>query len=143
MSTVTSSAPPATKNTMIDRIAARFEWVRATAAENSSGPKIPANFSNTAKNPKNSAVRSFGIKRGEHGSAQRLAAALYQADERGEHHEIAGGLHPEAEHADHRVEHERAEDRRLGADLRRHAPNRNAAGTPMNCVSSSAPISPP
>ena len=84
MSTVTSRAPPATKNRITDRIAARFDWVSATAAENSSGPKIPANFSNTAKNPKNSAVRSFGIRLAKTRSAQRLAAALHQADQRGE-----------------------------------------------------------
>ena len=78
---------------------------------------------------------------GEHRSAQRLAAALHQADQRREHHEIARRRHAEAEHADHAC---RARASRGSPAWRRpstpRAPNRNAAGTPMNCTSSSAPI---
>jgi hypothetical protein len=43
-------------------MALRLEPVTVIAAANSAGPRMPANFSSTAKKPKNSDDRCRGIK---------------------------------------------------------------------------------
>src|SRR5688500_17583918 len=49
-----SSSAPTTKNPITDRMALRLDPVSETVTANTAGPKMPANFSNTAKKPKNS-----------------------------------------------------------------------------------------
>src|SRR5688500_17244389 len=53
-STRASSAAPTTKNAITDRMALRLDPVSDTVIAKTAGPKIPANFSKTAKKPKNS-----------------------------------------------------------------------------------------
>jgi hypothetical protein len=53
-STQVNTPAPTTKKTMTERMALRLEPKTATAPAKTSGPKSPANFSETPKNPKNS-----------------------------------------------------------------------------------------
>ena len=57
---------------MTDRIALRLEPVTAIVPAKISGPKIPANFSKTLKNPKNSPDLCWRNHAGE--QADRLSA---------------------------------------------------------------------
>src|SRR5712691_9414790 len=60
-STKLRMAAPTTKKMMTDRIAFRLDPVAAIVPAKISGPKIPANFSNTLKKPKNSPDLWCGI----------------------------------------------------------------------------------
>src|SRR5262245_11609874 len=64
---------PQTKKKITDSTAARLDPKMLTDAANSAGPAIPANFSNTEKNPKYSDDLCFGIMRAK---SDRLSAWL-------------------------------------------------------------------
>ena len=78
---------------------------------------------------------------GEERPAQRLRAALHHADQDRQREEVRRRPHEVAEDGDARIDHQADEDRRAWRRSRSaNMPNRNANGTPMNCVISSAPI---
>ena len=129
-STNASRTPPTTKNTMRDRMARRLEPVARDHAAKTAGPRMPANFSNTPKNAKNSDDAWRGIMVAKSERLRRLAAALHGAHQEGQHEEVGGRLHAVAEDRDHEVHGERDEDRPLGADPAGQAPKRNANGMP-------------
>ena len=58
---------------MIDSTAARLDWNRLTEAAKRAGPKMPANFSKTAKNEKYSDDFAGGVMRAK---SERLSAWL-------------------------------------------------------------------
>src|SRR5689334_12655129 len=60
-STRASSAPPTRKKGITVRMALRSSRVSRSDRPYRAGPAMPANFSTTAKNPKNSPERSRGI----------------------------------------------------------------------------------
>src|SRR5262245_41698859 len=64
---------PQTKKKITDNTAARLEPKMLTDAAKSAGPAMPANFSNTEKNPKYSDDLCFGIMRA---NSDRLRAWL-------------------------------------------------------------------
>ena len=91
-------------------------------SKKSNGPKIPANFSTTAKNPKNSPDRSRGIRLA---NSDRLSAWLPPwtiPTSTASTKKCADVVMNRAEDADPRVNHQREQDRPLGAEPARQRP---------------------
>ena len=113
-------APPTTKKAITDRMAPRPEPVDVATTAKIAGPKMPANFSNTEKNPKNCDADWRGIRLAK---SDRLSAWLPPctiADRDGQHEELGGRRHLVGQHADERVHGERDVERSHRAEAIGH-----------------------